>query len=468
MRRSALAALLLTAFLTGCGTLRVELDLGTTPTITGSEGVPATAVPPAVETFPADMPGATLSPTDAGSPTPTATPPAVRAVDVTAGKSHSCALLSTGRVKCWGTNTYRQLGNESMVNSNFPVEVEGLADAVALTAGWAHTCALTAAGGVKCWGYNKNGELGNGQTVDSGSPVDVAGLSAGVIAIDGGDDHTCAVTDQGAVKCWGFNHYGQLGDGSTTSRGVPVPIQGPMGAGVREVAAGWGHTCIVTEEKNVQCWGNNEYGQLGYGPIEDYRFTRMDVAGLDLIAERISADGGQSCVLTIYGGIRCWGNNRYGQLGDGSTEVRSTPVTVTGLAQGMRSVAAGWNHTCAITVNGGLLCWGWNYFGQLGDGTKASRATPAGVYGLAEGVMALSLGWAHTCAVTDLGSVMCWGANESGQLGDGTSLDSQAPVMVTGMGGGPSVSKEGTPTSNELPHTPTKTGASPTSTATKK
>ncbi len=432
MRRSPLAALLLTAFLAGCGTLRVELDLGTTPAVSASGSALATAVPPAVATSPADTPGPTVSPMEAGSPTPTETMPVARAVAVALGKSHSCALLETGRVKCWGMNTHRQLGNEGTVNSNFPVDVEGLMDVKALTAGWAHTCALIRTGGVKCWGNNKNGELGNGQTIDSGVPVDVRGLPAGVVAIEAGDDHTCAVTGHAAVTCWGFNQYGQLGDGTTASRSIPVTVPG-LGDGALSVAAGWGHTCILTADKSVRCWGNNEYGQLGYGPVEDYRFTPVDVDGLKLSAEGVSADGGQACALTIYGGIRCWGNNKYGQLGDGSTEVRSTPVTVTGMAQGIRAVAVGWNHTCGITKAGGLQCWGWNYFGQLGDGTKASRAAPAAVFGLAEGVEAVEAGWGHTCAVMDLGSVMCWGANESGQLGDGTRLDSQAPQAVAGL-----------------------------------
>ncbi|MBN2084614.1 MAG: hypothetical protein JW748_05265 [Anaerolineales bacterium] len=438
MRRPALAALLLSAFLAGCGTLSVDVEMGSTPSSSGSADPSASAtIPDAGEILLAETPGAAVTLPESGPPAATATLQIPRVVDIALGKAHSCAVFDTGRVKCWGMNTRRQLGNESMVNSNLPVEVEGLADVKALTAGWAHTCALTKSGGVKCWGYNKYGELGNGQNADSGPPVAVHGLSAGVIAIEAGDDHTCAVTASGAVMCWGFNQYGQLGDGTTTSRSVPVPIQAPMGNGALAVAAGWGHTCILTADKSVRCWGNNEYGQLGYGAVEDYRFTPMDVAGLAMSAERISADGGQACALTIYGGIRCWGNNKYGQLGDGTGDTRSTPVAVHDPAQGMRNVAAGWNHTCGITRAGGALCWGWNYSGQLGDGTKASRAVPAEVYGLGEGAEVLSLGWAHTCAVTDLGGVKCWGANESGQLGDGTDLDSQVPLAVAGLGGKP-------------------------------
>jgi len=470
MRRPALAALLLLAFLAGCGTFSVDVDLGSTPSSSGfADASVSTAVPATGEILPSETPGATLALPDAGSPAPTATTPAPRVVDIALGKAHSCAVFDTGRVMCWGMNTHRQLGNESMVNSNLPVEVEGLADAKALTAGWAHTCALTGSGGVKCWGYGKHGELGNGQTADSGSPVDVQGLSAGVVAIEAGDDHTCAVTAQGSVACWGFNQYGQLGDETTAFRSVPVTMAG-LGDGALSVAAGWGHTCILTADKSVRCWGNNEYGQLGYGAVEDYRFTPMDVSGLAMSAEQISADGGQSCALTIYGGIRCWGKNQYGQLGDGTNEVRSTPVTVTGLAQGMGSVTAGWNHTCGITREGGVLCWGWNYSGQLGDGTKASRSVPVAVYGLEQGAEAVSLGWAHSCAVTDRGGVMCWGANESGQLGDGTDLDSQVPLVVAGLRGSPVPlpveSDSAAPTATRTSPVPSKTATSFTQTPT--
>jgi alpha-tubulin suppressor-like RCC1 family protein len=468
-RALIIAVFLLASMLVGCGTLKVDVDLGSSSGETVSAPPSATSFlpPAATQTWTAPTP----SPTQDSTPTPTTFVTAVPgAVDVAAGKAHTCVVLDDGRVKCWGLNEHGQLGNGGMVNSAFPVEVAGLTDAKALAAGWAHTCALTRAGGVICWGYGMNGELGDGGTSDSAVPVDVIGLSSGVIAIEAGDDHTCAVTAGGAVKCWGFNHYGQLGDGTTTSRSVPVAIQSLAG-GVRAVAAGWGHTCILSADKSVQCWGNDEYGQLGYGETEDYRFTPMDVKGLTLSAEQISADGGQTCALTIYGGISCWGNNKYGQLGDGTAENRNAPVTVEGLAQGMRRAEAGWNHACGITDKGEVLCWGWNYYGQLGDGTKASRPRPAAVFGLMEGTAAVGIGWAHTCAVSESGGVKCWGLNDTGQLGDGTTEDSQAPVRVFGMGGrttpAQSPAETGIPKANPAPNptdtpTPTLTAFLPT------
>jgi alpha-tubulin suppressor-like RCC1 family protein len=444
---------LLFLMLAGCGTLKVDVDFGETPGVSESSFPSTSTGVPAVS---GSTPTGTVTPSatriSASSETTTA-PAVLRATAVASGKAHTCIVTDAGRVKCWGNNEHRQLGNGGMVNSNIPVDVIGLAEVKSVTAGWEHTCALTIAGGVKCWGYNQNGELGNGEMSDSGVPVDVSGLSSGVRAIEAGDDHTCAVTDKGEVKCWGYNRYGQLGDGSTTSRGVPVAVQGlPVRAAA--VAAGWGHTCVLTDDKSVQCWGNDEYGQLGYGQTEDYRFTPVDVTGLVRNVVRISADGGQTCVLTIYGGVSCWGNNKYGQLGDGSSEIRNSPVQVTGLTQDAVDIAAGWNHTCSLVGGRGMKCWGWNYFGQLGDGTKASRAEPVLVYGLSERIDAMGVGWAHTCVVTGLGGVKCWGQNESGQLGDGTNLDSQVPLTVVGMGGG-----SGPSPTEEIPTTSTPTAA---------
>lgn len=464
-------ALLLILFLAGCGTLKVDVDFGSTP---GNSEAGSTPTPVVLPVVGADTPTGTATPPAAQPSESTATagvPPVLRATAVASGRAHTCVVTNAGGVKCWGKNEHRQLGNGGVVNSNIPVDVNGLGDVKAVAAGWEHTCALTNAGGVKCWGFNQNGELGNGVINDSGVPVDVSGLTSGVWAIEAGDDHTCALTDQGEAKCWGSNRFGQLGDGSTTSRSVPVAVQGLSGR-ASAVVAGWGHTCVLTDEKSVKCWGDDEYGQLGYGQTEDYRFTPMDVMGLVRSVVRISADGGQTCALTIYGGVSCWGSNKYGQLGDGTTETRNSPVQVAGLTQDVIDIAAGWNHTCALVSGRGMECWGWNYFGQLGDGTKASRTTPVDVYGLSESVDAMGVGWAHTCVVTDLGGVKCWGANESGQLGDGTNLDSQVPLTVDGMGGAPLPSEAAEPSNSATPapsstniksKTPTRTKTAATS-----
>jgi alpha-tubulin suppressor-like RCC1 family protein len=272
--------------------------------------------------------------------------------------------------------------------------------------------------------------LGNGSTADSAAPVDVSGLNGGVIAIAAGDDHTCAITNSGGVKCWGYNDSGQLGEGTTTDSSVPVDVVGLSG-GARSIAAGWGHTCALTVRDGILCWGSNKYGQLGDGTAKETRGSIGAVAGLSSGVEALSASGGQSCALTTGGGVKCWGSNKYGQLGDGTAENRNMPVDVSRLGRGVEIVAVGWNHACAAT-GGGVKCWGWNYFGQLGDGTNTTRSTEAAVSGLA-GVTALAAGGAHTCAIVGGASIRCWGNNDYGQLGDGTLFDSNVPVEVVGL-----------------------------------
>jgi alpha-tubulin suppressor-like RCC1 family protein len=404
----------------------------------------APAAPKFVETA-----GVPVSPTPAGNlktlesgftpiltPTPTFTPipptatPEKKpnlAVSVAAGGSHTCAITKLGALSCWGNNEHGQLGDGTTVNRSTPVEVAGLGGGVkAVALGWGHTCAVTLEGAVKCWGYNKNGELGNGSTADSGTPVDVQGLGSGVTAIAAGDDHTCAVTAEGGLKCWGYNKYGQLGDGSTESSAVPVDVAGVSGGAVG-VAAGWGHTCLLTVRGGVMCWGNNENGQLGNGRPEDMRLNIADVSGLTGGVSAIAAYGGHTCAATAEGGLKCWGYNKYGQLGDGTSADRNLPVDVKRIGK-VTAVAAGTNHTCVLAGDR-AKCWGDNFDGQLGDGTQTASVEPVAV---AEDLTAIAAGGAHTCAVTAGGGVRCWGNNSAGQLGDGTTVNRNAPVYTVG------------------------------------
>jgi alpha-tubulin suppressor-like RCC1 family protein len=433
-REEILLSAALLFLLSGCGTLKIDIEYGWTPAAAGTESVPTgpaptdTAAPgPTALTSPTPTPS--VAPTDM----PTAVPP-LRPVDISAGDRHTCVVTNRGGVQCWGSNEKGQLGNGTMVDSNVPVDVRGVQDAVSVKAGWKHTCALTRLGAVMCWGYNRNGELGNGKTADSSIPVGVVGLSSGVVSIGMGDDHTCAVLSGGAVKCWGYNEYGQLGDGTKTSRSVAMEVKGLASTAVA-AAGGWGHTCVLNSAGGIRCWGNNEEGQLGYGQSVPYRFTAVAVTDLESGVIGLGAGGGHACALLAGGGIRCWGNNKYGQLGDGTAEIRGVPVAVDGIAQGAVKAAAGWNHTCAVMANGELKCWGWNFYGQLGDATKATQTRPVNVRRMMEDATDAAPGWAHTCALTAAGGVKCWGWNQYGQLGDGTNLDSVVPLTVTGWGG---------------------------------
>ena len=359
------------------------------------------------------------------------------AKQVAAAGGHTCALTATGGVKCWGVNVDGELGDGTTLEKHSPVDVSGLTSGVtAISLGWRQSCALTAGGGVKCWGYNSNGQLGDGTTVEKHSPVDVSGLTDGVIAIAAGHLHTCALTTGGRVKCWGGNSTSQLGDGTTVEKHSPVDVSG-LTSSVTAIAAGYDFTCVLKAEGGVMCWGNNDFGQLGDGTTI-LRATPVDVSGLTGRVTAITGKNIHACALTAAGGVMCWGFNAYGQLGDGTTLDKHLPVDVSGLTNGVAAIAAGAWHTCAVTAGGGAKCWGENNTNQLGDGTTLNRSSPVDVNGLTNGVAAIAAGAEHTCALTAGGGLKCWGWNKYGNLGDGTTTNRSMPVDVVGYGGGSS------------------------------
>jgi|GEM_PF-1017343 len=348
------------------------------------------------------------------------------------GGSHTCALMTGGQIRCWGRNSDGQLGNGTSPVFLTPTDVLGLSSETALIdTRLAHTCTVMTNGGVKCWGLNGYGQLGDETTNDRGAPVAVTALPTGTLTVAPGWYHTCAVTSGGGAKCWGWNNAGQLGDGTTISRSTPVEVTGLI-SGVTALASGWSHTCALTTNGGVKCWGGNFYGQLGNGSTTG-QLTPVDVISLTNGITAITAGYNHTCALTINGGVKCWGDNRNGQLGDGTVTGRLTPVDVSGLISGVVAIRAGYNHTCALTTEGGMKCWGWNNTGQLGDGTTLDRLTPENVSGLTSGVLAMAPGWSHTCAVVAGGSVKCWGENEYGQLGDGTVTNQIFPVDASGI-----------------------------------
>ena len=372
-------------------------------------------------------------------------PATTSASAVSTGDYHSCALTSGGAVKCWGDNSSGQLGNGTTTDSSTPVDVTGLSSGViAISAGTDFTCALTSGGAVKCWGGNGYGQLGDGTTTDSLTPVDVSGLSGGVIAISAGADQACALTDGGAVKCWGA---AWLGDGTGDGSSTPVDVIGLSSGVVAIDASSYGHTCALTQGGAVECWGWNADGQLGDGTTSD-SLTPVDVNGLASGVVAIAVGGVHTCALTSAGGVTCWGDNEWaGQLGDGTTTDRSTPVAASVVGSGVSAISAGGYYTCVVTRAGAAKCWGSNTEGQLGDGTTTDSLTPVDVIGLASGVSAISAGTTvhgddvdHTCALMSGGAVLCWGSNSDGQLGDGTTTESWTPVFVMGFASRPGAS----------------------------
>ena len=256
------------------------------------------------------------------------------------------------------------------------------------------------------------------------------------IAIAAGGESSCAVTSAGGPVCWGSNWFGQLGDNtSRTSRFPPAPVTG-LSSGVTAIAAGEYYYCALTSGGAVRCWGANLSGQLGDGSTVD-RLTPVTVSGLGSGATAIAVGYYHACALTSSGAVLCWGNNDDGQLGSNTTTSRSTPVAVSGLGS-VVAIAAGGFHTCAITSSGGVKCWGQNFRGQLGDNSTVDSRTPVAVSGLANGVKAISAGLAHTCALTTVGGALCWGSNASGQMGDNSATPTPrpSPVAVNGMSSG--------------------------------
>jgi alpha-tubulin suppressor-like RCC1 family protein len=374
-------------------------------------------------------------------------------VAVTVGFEHACSLTSAGGVQCWGGNASGQLGDGTMTNSMKPVDVSGLSSGVvAISAGFKYTCALTSKGAVECWGENSYGELGipRGSSPEtcryggepcSTTPVAVSGLGSGVTAISAVSATSCALTSAGAVECWGLNNFGQLGNGTSkgpeaceeinTCDGTPGEVSG-LGKGVVAISG----TCALTSAGPVKCWGSNTYGQLGdgssVGPEECYvtrracSTTPVEVAGSLGGPTAISSSFYHSCALTSLGGVKCWGANLGGALGVGtitgpeecqSGACSTTPVEVSGLGSGITESSVGEVDSCALTSVGGALCWGANAYGAVGDGTTELKTTPVAVKNLSTGVVSNRTGGQSSCALTNTGAVKCWGRDNVGQLG---------------------------------------------------
>lgn len=365
-------------------------------------------------------------------PTPVSTlAPSVQAIS--AGLRHTCVVTAGGGVACWGWNDDGQLGNGNGGAQLVPAPVYGIETAQALAVGDSHTCAVLAGGAVKCWGWNLYGQLGDATALNRLLPADVYGLAAGVQSIAAGRSHTCALLDGGNVKCWGDNSTGQLGDGTASTRYKPVDVGGLDGA-AQQLAAGSSHTCAALAGGSAQCWGWNTFGQVGDGSVS-FRYDPVFVEGIDSVAA-LSGGYAHSCALRSDSSVSCWGWNIYGQDGDGTTDEHLAPVDATVAGSGVQAVAAGNDYTCVLAASGAVQCWGSNYFGQLGTGVGGQHLEAQTVVGLASGAQAISAGTDHACAVTATGGVKCWGRNAHGELGDGTTVDRPTPVDVVGLDGG--------------------------------
>jgi alpha-tubulin suppressor-like RCC1 family protein len=301
-----------------------------------------------------------------------------------------------------------------------------------------HTCGVTSAGAAFCWGSNFAGQLGDGSTNDELWPAFVQAPSGVAFqTISTGGAHTCAVTAGGDAYCWGRNEFGRLGDDTEIDQLTPVRVAAPSGVTFIAVSAGKGHSCGLASNGAVYCWGRNSNGELGDGTT-DNQLTPVQVQappGVTFAAVSVGGEpgGGHSCaVAATSGAVYCWGYNGNGQLGDNTTTDALAPVAATppsGVT--FATVDAGDSHTCALTPVGAAYCWGANGSGQLGDGTTVDSLVPTPVQGgFTFGTV--SAGSVHTCAVTTTGAGYCWGDNSIGQIGDGTTSQALSPTPNMG------------------------------------
>jgi alpha-tubulin suppressor-like RCC1 family protein len=386
-----------------------------------------------------------------------------------AGNFHNCVITSSGGVKCWGSNGHGQLGIGDTNNrgdqaneiSNLPGVPLGTGRTVKrLTLGTNFSCALLDNGQAKCWGYNADGSLGIGDTANRGDAPNELGDALPSIALgtgrtttylDAGNSHVCALLDDNSMKCWGVGQY--LGLEQTANRGdgpaemgdnLPVLNLG-TGRRVTSFSAGGTHTCAVLDGRRVKCWGVNGHGQLGLGDTVQRGHTPNSMGDalpqLSLAnTKEVSCGYTHSCALAFDGSVRCWGSNTNGELGLGDTQHRgdgpnemgaNLPAVDLGPGRTARKVVAGHGVTCAWLDNDQIKCWGRNTQGNLGQGDVLSRGDgpnelganlPYVSLGTGRSARSFTLGLQHSCVGLDVTQFKCWGYNNSGQLGLGTTV----------------------------------------------
>lgn len=365
-----------------------------------------------------------------------ATPVRASLPTLAAGEDHACAVVAGGTVKCWGLNNNGQVGNGSNAVGvvSRPVRVIGLGGVATVAAGDNHSCALLKVGTVKCWGLNDAGELGDGTTTNAAVPVDVKavggrGLLGGVTAIAAGQDHSCALLRAGTVVCWGQNQYGVLGNGTSKDATTPVTVTGLTH--VSAISTGNQDSCALTEVGTVKCWGYNDDGELGdgitngpqscaFGDFDASCSTTPVTVKSVKSAAAVSVRSNSVCALLTIGTVTCWG---------------VTPTSVSGLS-GATAISSGGapygQYTCVLLKTGTAKCWGYNQDGELGNGTQNSTTVPVSVARLTHATT-IAAGGDFTCARLADGHTECWGSNGYGQLGNGPGPNRLEPVQVIGL-----------------------------------
>jgi alpha-tubulin suppressor-like RCC1 family protein len=340
-----------------------------------------------------------------------------------------------GTLQAWGNGLSGQLGNGASTNSDKPVAVTLPAGVTitAVSAGGKHTLALTSAGQVLAWGNNFHGELGDGTTTNSPTPVLVK-LPKGTVAtaVAAGDDVSMAVTSAGKVFAWGANQYGQLGDGGTQQTSLPTAVVLPQGTRVVAVGTSYNYSLALTAFGHILTWGYNGSGQLGTGFATASEIPVRVNLPRGITVTAVVNGGYHALALTSTGQIMAWGNGGFGELGNGHHVSRLSPVQVK-LPAGVKvvAIAAGSQHSLALTSTGEVLAWGRGSFGQLGNASTGNRDLPVRVHiPASDHVTAVSAGGGFSLALTSTGQVLAWGHNKFGQLGDGAMVNADVPMGV--------------------------------------
>lgn len=360
---------------------------------------------------------------------------ALQLAAVSAGLHHTCGLTPDSTAYCWGRNTEGESGDGTSTNRVRPVPVATSLKFASMTAGTFHTCALTAAGVAYCWGWNLSGSLGVGDTDRRLVPTAVVG-GQHFERLESGDEVTCGITRERDPYCWGWNRSGQLGALTTETCSawacatVPLRVETPTPLGA--VVPGGTMTCALDLDGAASCWGQNDYGQLGNGTRD--ASGPQPVTG-SLAFREIAPGLAHVCAITAAGHAYCWGDNGAGQLGAvasdacGNITCSSVPLRVSGDVT-FRSIGTGSFHSCGLATNGTAYCWGKGDDGQLGNGAlEPINGTPIPVSGNLRFAQ-LSVGWFHNCGITTAGDTYCWGWNNEGPLGSGSVAPSPIPRPV--------------------------------------
>ncbi|MDB4936350.1 MAG: regulator of chromosome condensation [Labilithrix sp.] len=356
------------------------------------------------------------------------------AIDVAVGQRHACVIRKSGTAACWGDNEGRQLGDGTTTAAPTPREVVQLTDAKQLALGYAFSCALKNDGTVQCWGDNAKGQLGDGTLTPRSQPAPVTGISAAtqIVAMD----RTACALVSGEVLCWGYNGEGEVGSPPPTDAKVPIKVAGLTGVASLGATADANHVCAVTTAGEVRCWGAGGNGQLGNSKEQDSATPVVAISVNDAVS--VTTGGSYTCATRKSGSVSCWGYNGWRQLGLGdstaTTDNVSTPLPVNALA-GVKTVAAGRAHTCALLADGKhVSCWGSNLGHGLGRGTLVSSDVPVKVTTPGTTVR-LALGEQHACAVDSQGAFTCWGNNELRQQSVTTYLATGTATPIPGIAG---------------------------------